>query len=582
MIHIQLFVASSREHPAERQMLSTFVRETNDLWRPDDRYLEFISSDDYQTSLAQQGSQNVLDESIRRADVFLMMFKTRVGSYTAHEFEIAYEQYHRTGKPLIFVYQNVGSVSLASVPREDIEGLYEFKDRLAKQGDYLVEYANPDALVLAFSNQLERYVAKLTSSPQPTVQASSPAATPQPTGESLDDVTRRTLLLDETLVEAVRDMQHLEPARRRTIYARLLKGSVVDFDMSARQFFPGYLATSAKQLAVGCLEHADLRIEVARDLSTLAYKWQDHVIEVDEPKLMWNCHCGVLIGRRRDVPEAEASLGATCPIHRHRWGAQLTDVYQSGVVVTSYDGHCVIWKRSAEVWPPTIDSFAMCRNMAADGVLTGPYPTVLDLGCGTGFLGLYVAQRNSNVRHILLADWLSTPLLYAMMSMEMEPGRWQNKSMTPLLGLNTGWLWQEEDVPHADLCVCNPPYLPSFDDFPEISLYHTVGGTELLEHVIERSTDIARVTYVNFSDMALPEAQAAAERAGRVLRPVGEPYLVPFTVPQAFRHEGYVERLVKEQRVLAGGEGGYKWWHWIRTYAIDQPARPGRAGHAGA
>lgn len=569
MTVIRVFVASSREHSDERQKLGAFVRETNDRWRQLDRYLELASSDDFPTAFAQRGSQHTLDESIRRADLFLMMFKTRVGKYTGHEFDIAYEHFHRTGKPLIFVYQNVGSVSLSSIPQEDIESIYAFKARLAEQGDYLVEYSNPDQLVLAFSNQLERYLASLTSSSPPTVRSSSPAVTRQTTGESLADVTRRTLLLDECLCEAVRDMQHLQAGRRRTMYARLLKGCVIDFDMTARQFFPAYVVTSAKRLAAECFEHADLRIEVARDLSTLAYKWQDHVIEIDEPKLMWNCHCGVLVGRRYDVPGAEASLGATCPIHSHRWGAQLTDLYQSGVIVTTYDGHSVIWKRSAEVWPPTIDSFMMCRNMAADGVLARYYPTVLDLGCGTGFLGLYVAQRNPNVRHIMLADWLSTPLLYAIMSMEMEPGRWSNKSMMPLLGLNTGWLWRDDDVPHADLCVCNPPYLPSFDEFPEITLHHTVGGTELLEHVIEHSTDIARETYVNFSDMALPEAQGAAKRAGKVLRPVGDSYLVPFTVPQAFRHDGYVDRLIREQRVIATDVGGYKWWHRIRTYAID-------------
>ncbi len=112
-------------------------------------------------------------------------------------------------------------------------------------------------------------------------------------------------------------------------------------------------------------------------------------------------------------------------------------------------------------------------------------------------------------------------------------------------------------------------YLPSLREFPEIRTHHTVGGAELLVHVIDRAGDLADETYVNFSDLARPEASDAAERAGKALRQIGESRLVPFTIPQAFRYPKYIERLEQERGLIRKPGNEYEWWHYVRTYRFE-------------
>jgi hypothetical protein len=553
---INLFLASSRDLVEERATFESFVRQRNDSWTQQGRYLKLISSDDFPKALAPGRSQNEYNEAIRRSEIMVVLFSTKVGEYTREEFEVALAEYRKThDRPRIFLFWNVAQVSLASVNRAELYSLFDFQQRLSEANLYWIEYRNTDELIRLFGDQLERYFPL----------APSPAK-----GTSLAEVTRLTLSIDGLLLEAIRDLQHQTPARRVRIYQSLLHGALVEQGLAVRDFFPGYLRERARQLAQVAADRVDLTIDVSPNLERLTYRTQDFEIVIDKPVLMWNCHCGVLVGRRFGDDASGASLAAKCPIHRDPNGTVLTEIYKTGVILTNYDDHRVIWQRSREVWPPTVDSFVMCRNLMEDGVLTYDYRSVLDLGCGTGFIGLYLGYRNPGVREIRLADWLLTPLLYSMMSWELDARRHPNKTIEPLLGLNTSWLASDRRVGDVDVCVCNPPYLPSFDEFPEIKLHHTVGGTDLLEHVIERSTDIARETYINFSDMALPEAEAAADRSGKTLREIGEPYDVPFTVPQAFLCDGYVDRLAADDRIFTKDEGGYQWWHRIRTYRVEK------------
>lgn len=559
MKKIRLFLASSLELAAERQAIERFVREKNDFWAETAQYLELISSDDFQKALSNTGSQSEYNTAIRGVEIFVLLFSTKVGEYTRMEFEAAYAEHQATGgSPRIFVFWNVEKVSLKTIDRAGINSLFEFQQRLNDGGHYWIEYSNTDALIRTFNDQLDRYFSPIPN----TSGAGSPAP-------SLAELTRLTLSIDDLLLDAVRDMQNLGPGRRAEVYEKLFQGALAGQKITAREFFPGYVMEQARRLAETARKQVDLTIEVSSGLEKLRYVTRDFEVEVDHPVLMWNCHCGVLASLRPEQRAACASPAAECPIHRDPNGDRLTEIYRTGLILTTYDGHSVIWRRSPEVWPPTIDSFVMCRNMWEDGVFSRDHRTVLDLGCGTGFLGLYLGYRNSSVQEIRLADWLLTPLIYAMMSRELDPTRRPDLAIVPLLGLNTSWMMGKVSPMQVDMCVCNPPYLPSFDKFPEIGLHHTVGGTELLVHLIEKSASIAKETYINFSDMALPEANAAAARYGRRLREVGKPLTVPFTVPQAFRYPGYIDRLASEARILPRDQTGYRWWHNIRTYTVE-------------
>jgi methylase of polypeptide subunit release factors len=184
-------------------------------------------------------------------------------------------------------------------------------------------------------------------------------------------------------------------------------------------------------------------------------------------------------------------------------------------------------------------------------------------------LGLFVGMHNPDVRRIYLADWLLTPLAFAWLSVCLNAPKLRGRTVTCLLGMQTSWIECPDAVGRFDLCVCNPPYLPIFEDFPQMRLTHTVAGTDLLEHVIEHASDIATRTYISFSDVAIDEATRAAARGNRVLRRVGDGHIIPFTVPQAFQSSEYVERLYREKKIVERDHDEFRWWHTVRTYCIE-------------
>jgi hypothetical protein len=100
------------------------------------------------------------------------------------------------------------------------------------------------------------------------------------------------------------------PARRVRIYENLLHGALVEQGLAVRDFFPGYLRERARQLAQGAADRVDLTIDVSPNLERVTYRTQDFEIVIDKPVLMWNCHCGVLFGRRSGDDASGATASA--------------------------------------------------------------------------------------------------------------------------------------------------------------------------------------------------------------------------------------------------------------------------------
>jgi len=70
--------------------------------------------------------------------------------------------------------------------------------------------------------------------------------------------------------------------------------------------------------------------------------------------------------------------------------------------VIEYDNIIIIWNEG--IWPPSIDSLLFMRAMRHSNFLTKPIHSIIDLGCGTGVLGIYLAKNNSHIEHLYLVD----------------------------------------------------------------------------------------------------------------------------------------------------------------------------------
>jgi hypothetical protein len=559
---IKIFLASSAELTSDREQFEIFINRKNNEWVEKDVFLKLVIWEDFLDAISQTRLQEEYNKAIRDCDIFVMLFFTKVGIYTAEEFETAFGQFKETNKPLIYTYFKDAEVLIGRMNRQDVMSLFAFQDKLTELGHFYTPYKNVDDLKFQINNQLDKLLTEKTDS---FIERA-----PRLEDEIKDiyDMTNWTLIIDEKILQALRYMENLPAYKKSMIYQDILKGNLVEKNTSLRDFFREDLPRITEQLSIRILEDVVVRVKVDSRFEDLRYKTNSFEIRVENPLLTWDCHCSTPNGVIPEAFTTKSSREIPCPIHGDKNGTNLTDVYRSQLRQISFDGTTVLFKTSPEFWPPTIDSFMMCRNLVSNGILKEHYRTVLDLGCGTGFLGIHIGINNPNINTIYLADWLLTPLVYCMMSWKLNQSGNRKRTMKPLLGLNSNWIPSEGTPQHFDLCVCNPPYLPSLKEFPEIKIHHTVGGTELLEHIICKGTEIAGETYINFSDIAMKEAERAAEEFRKFLEPVGNGHLVPFTVPQAFKYPGYIDKLVDENRLVANDETRYKYWHGIKTYLI--------------
>src|SRR5262249_45483232 len=151
------------------------------------------------------------------------------------------------------------------------------------------------------------------------------------------------------------------------------------------------------------------------------------------------------------------------------------------------------------------DSFLMLEDLEQSGVYRARHHSILDLGCGTGFLGIVIGCRNPNVLRIDFADWLLTPVLYSMVNWEINAKKRAYVRVHSRLGLHSDWNEPNSTKPYYDLVVCNPPYLPILSNFEAMGQHSTVAGVDLLVNVVSHAPALGTRVIVQLSDLSLPE-----------------------------------------------------------------------------
>lgn len=314
----------------------------------------------------------------------------------------------------------------------------------------------------------------------------------------------------------------------------------------------------------------DVVIEISDQLSSIKFTTDRTTLEIEEPELLWDCHCERPHGEFSAEQRPKDADNYDCPIHQHPHGDELRTKFLEGLVLIKYKGVEVFWYNVPDFWPVSADSIHMYDNLDNEGILSSPFTSVLDVGCGTGFLGIAATHRNPEIRHLSMSDWLLTPVVFSRINWEKNYGSMiKSVSFEPRLGLGFNWMRQRNSFQRKfDLCLCNPPYLPEVEEYPEVNMQNAVGGTDLLEKVISDGENVAERVIVNFSDLALPEAEDSAKAVGGELVQVGHEHHVPFRVRSALRSEGYMEEL-ESREIEIREQGRYKYWHTVRTYEIQ-------------
>ncbi len=215
---------------------------------------------------------------------------------------------------------------------------------------------------------------------------------------------------DKDLMPPIRDLG-LSDQRKEKTYRNLVIGGLQGFDVHLNDFLKDIHENSNLAALLNTMPHPDLTINIDDNLGKITYSSDGKKHHVTNPQLLWDCYC-----RTAKRPADTAK----CPIHRCSWQKDLTDKFNNSFVMIGYKGMKFLWKNLRVLWPPSIDSLLMLSDLEADGFFNEEYESVLDLGSGTGFLGITAALRNPYAGRVVLSDWLLTPMLFGLVNWRLN------------------------------------------------------------------------------------------------------------------------------------------------------------------
>lgn len=153
--HIKIFLASSAELKEEREQFEIFIHRENQKLYKEGIFIELELWENFIDAMSKTRLQDEYNYVVKHSDIFISLFFTKVGKYTLEEFETAFGQFKKTGKPLVYTYFKSGEIDTEQIT-DEIQSLLEFKKKLVDLGHFRTIYKNIDDLKLQFKNQLEK------------------------------------------------------------------------------------------------------------------------------------------------------------------------------------------------------------------------------------------------------------------------------------------------------------------------------------------------------------------------------------------------------------------------------------------
>lgn len=158
VIERKIFLASSKELENDREKFENFINRKNKDWVKKGVFLELVIWEDFLDALSKTRLQDEYDKEIRKCDVFVMLFWTKVGKYTEEEFDTAVGQFKATERPFIFTYFKDAEPPSVTPNQDDLKSVSAFKKKLDELGHFYTRYKNTAELQLHFSQQLDKLV----------------------------------------------------------------------------------------------------------------------------------------------------------------------------------------------------------------------------------------------------------------------------------------------------------------------------------------------------------------------------------------------------------------------------------------
>ena len=153
---IKIFLASSSELKEDRVAFELELGRRNHSWIKKGLYLELVIWEDFIDAMSQERLQSEYNKAIQQCELFVMLFFTKVGKYTAEEFEVAFQNFKATNRPKIYTYFKDAPITTGNINRENLISLTDFQQKLDDLGHFYTRYENTEGLLFHFFKQLDK------------------------------------------------------------------------------------------------------------------------------------------------------------------------------------------------------------------------------------------------------------------------------------------------------------------------------------------------------------------------------------------------------------------------------------------
>ncbi len=159
MKKIEIFLASSSELHSDRKEFQIFILNENKILVEKNIYLKLINWEDFPNYMSKTRLQDEYNQAIiKNCDIFISLFYSKAGQFTVEEFEIAFNNFKATEKPLIYIFFKNFEFNEEKI-NEDIQTLIAFKKKIDSMGHYYTPYGSIEDLKFQIKHELNRLLA---------------------------------------------------------------------------------------------------------------------------------------------------------------------------------------------------------------------------------------------------------------------------------------------------------------------------------------------------------------------------------------------------------------------------------------
>ena len=128
----------------------------------------------------------------------------------------------------------------------------------------------------------------------------------------------------------------------------------------------------------------------------------------------------------------------------------LFSLYNSRPRIIDYDGVNVFWNEKYKtVWCPSIDTLLFARALKKIKTKLRNVKTVIEIGCGSGYLSKYLLAKNKQIKSMFVNDINSDAISCAKENIKDKRAKFY-------VGNGLEFIKNKK----FDLIICNPPYVP--------------------------------------------------------------------------------------------------------------------------